>query len=519
MTELFPSPDEIRVRVAVPVAAVMLLEDRARVTRRGAVSLVAGLNRLTIQDVSPVLQDVSLRATAGQARVVDTRARRAARVRRSDRPEEIARLEAEIEVRADELSSLERAFERALERRGRVQRALENAAVELPEDAAWGLVQREVWQTTIESLMKRARRASAEAVEATQAHRRAVEALRTLLSRHQTLVRVDADFVAWVEVDVLAENAGECSLEIEYVVANALWRPTHAARLSESKLEVTSSAVVWQNTGEDWTDAELTFSTSRTSLGTDPPNLSDDLLSARKRADRVVVAAREVEVQRSVAGAAPSGALDLPGVDDGGEVRTLSAEGRTTIVANGRPVFVPLFRFEASASVELLLLGELDRNVICRVSSKVAAASPLLEGPVELVRDHGPIGFTKAPFTPPGGELVLGFGPDEDLRAVRRTKTAQEPDPIDGWKVRVNLVQLFLSNLGPKPKRVEVIERIAVSEVAEVEVEILEDKSTAGFSFDTPNGFVKWTIELPPYGKKEVRLCSAIATAPKVAAI
>src|SRR5215217_4754121 len=68
------------------VIAVTLLEDRARVVRRGSVKLIAGRNQLFIPGMAPVLQDVSLRAETQSpgARIADARVRRAMRIRNED---------------------------------------------------------------------------------------------------------------------------------------------------------------------------------------------------------------------------------------------------------------------------------------------------------------------------------------------------------------------------------------------------------------------------------------------------
>src|SRR5689334_21518711 len=87
-----------------PVSAVTLLEDRARVVRRGTVKLTAGRTQLFVPGVAPVLQDVSLRAevTSPGVRIADARVRRAMRVRSEDRPDELRALEEEIRALHDQ---------------------------------------------------------------------------------------------------------------------------------------------------------------------------------------------------------------------------------------------------------------------------------------------------------------------------------------------------------------------------------------------------------------------------------
>ncbi|MEZ4366622.1 MAG: DUF4140 domain-containing protein [Kofleriaceae bacterium] len=63
--------------LVAPVVEVAVLEDRARVTRRGRLAIGAGFARLVVPAVAPVLVDKTLTAVAeGGARVLDVRCRR-----------------------------------------------------------------------------------------------------------------------------------------------------------------------------------------------------------------------------------------------------------------------------------------------------------------------------------------------------------------------------------------------------------------------------------------------------------
>ena len=104
-------------------------------------------------------------------------------------------------------------------------------------------------------------------------------------------------------------------------------------------------AVAWQRTGEDWTGADLSFSTARTTLAAEPPQLGEDVLLLVDRTPEerktIEVDLREVEIQ-SVGPSSDepvdlAAALSLPGVDDGGEARTLVPSDRVTVRSDGRP--------------------------------------------------------------------------------------------------------------------------------------------------------------------------------------
>ncbi len=505
-----------------PVSAVTLLEDRARVVRRGAVKLTAGRNQLFVPGVAPVLQDVSLRAEAASpgARVADARVRRAMRIRSEDRPEELRALEEEIRAlhdrrlrAAEDAGRLEARYNRAWEAMGR-------GLSEISTDAGWGLATAFGWREGFDAVSERARDLRREVLDRLHEVQRISRDIQHKVTLRRALDRAESLLVAWAEIDVLSDEEREAEITIEYVCPNALWRPMHRARLaSEGALELTSCAVVWQNTGEDWTDAELSFSTARASLGTEPPLLSDDLLTVQKKREEVVVGTREVAIQRAgVDGGggppAPAG-VDLPGVDDGGEVQNLRAPRRCSVPSDGRPSVIPLSSFRAPAEIKLVCKPELDPKVLLQSTQRNEGSSPLLPGPVELARDSGFVGWTDLPFIAKGERFELGFGPDDALRVVRAVKTEKKVDSVDKWTRVFHKVSLHLSNLSGLPREVAVTERIPVSEVEHVRVELSKERTLPEASADD-NGFVTWRAEIDPSGQKTISLAYTVAYAPGV---
>ncbi len=531
MTKLIPPVDVARTELQAPVVQVTLLEDRAMVRRQGRISLPAGRHRLVVYGASPVLQDVSLQTEwlAGEGRVADVVARRAWRILVEDRPQEAADLEAQIEAAERTHDRLDAQRMAARQRRQRVTTMVRQATHEVPVDAAWGRVDPDTWNATFGALFGRIRDAAISEVENYHAQLDNLDALDNLVKRRRALDRMDTEFVGWLGVDVDMAAAGEAELAIEYVVPCAVWRPIHAVRWAgEDRVTVRSSAVLWQNTGEDWSDVALHFSTSRASLGHEPPMLTDDPLTAERKDDELRVEVRQVEVQQAMvegaeaddetpAGAqpTPSDQVELPGVEDGGQRRHLVAPGRHRVPADGRPVRVPLSTFEAEARGELITVPEDKPVAVWRVVARHSGTEALLAGPVELIRDHGPVGWTDTRFVATGAPFELGFGPDEAVRVERTVQRKQLDRHRDEWPATQRTVRVFLSNLGPAPKRLKVIERIPVSEIDEVRVTLEGDFTTEGHAVDD-DGFVTWTLELEGRGHREIRLRWVLASAPSL---
>lgn len=519
-----PALDETRARVTLPVVTVTLLEDRAQVRREGRVALAAGHNRLAVWSVAPVLQDVSLRVEVvrGSARVQDARVRRAVRVGLREAPVAVAELERSIESLVRERTEVLEDARRADERAAVLMDMMSKVLQEVPEDAAWGLGEPATWRKTFEALAEKARALQG----ARRDHGDRAEALaaevQRLVRQRALLDSPDKRMECVVEVDVHAEAAGDVELAIEYAVPNALWRPFHIAELRGGTVRFSSQAAVWQNTGEDWTDCALLFSTARSSLGHEPPKLSDDKLAARKKDQRVVVEARQVAVSTAGLGrgggtapaAAPSG-VQLPGVDDGGDILNLRGEGRFTVPSDGRPAFIPLFAFEAPAEASLVVMAEVEPKAFLRSLAVHTGRQPVLAGPVELVQSSGFVGTTRTLFVAPGERFQLGFGPDPDVRVQRTVSVEEEIDEVDKWKRRTFQTSIFLSNLSPDAKELIISERIPVSEIEHVTVTLVADK-TSGAPEVNEHGVVTWRMSLPGGGRLRLQMVHVVALAPGV---
>lgn len=512
---------ENAVRFDAPVTQVTLLEDRAQVRRVGRAKLAAGQHVLLVDEVAPVLHDLSLRATSPHAKVSDVRVKRAMKIAPREKPEKLRQLEEEIEKLTEQWRRLGEDRQLVEQRRARLEQVLERGFTELPQDVSWGLPQNQ-WKETLDRLFGQVRELKAKALGLEHQQRDVLEHRERLVTQRQALDRPDARFVTWLEADVVASAAAEVEVTFEYTVPNALWRPLHSARLADGRFTFESRACVWQNTGEDWKNVRLVFSTARASLGIEAPLLSDDLLTAQKKQEKLVVAAREVVVQKAkISGGAGAAAqvvpttVELPGVDDGGEIRNLEARGPCTVPSDGRPNTISLFEFSAAPRTKLVAYPELELRVFLTSVQKNESRFPILAGPVELLLDHGFVGWTKVLFVAPGEEFRLSFGPDATLRVSRAERDRTQDATSTDWKTVTKTVWLYLSSLGDQPKTVEVVERMPVSELEQVKVALAAKKTSPKPKVDE-NGFATWTVELAPRAQAQVTFAFDLSTAPGV---
>ena len=320
--------------------------------------------------------------------------------------------------------------------------------------------------------------------------------LQRLSRRIEALSTPSTEMSATLQLDVLVEQEGELEIAIDYVVPGACWRPHHTAELLDGgeQLRFTTDASIWQNSGEDWPDVELAFSTERPSLGAEPPNLHTDQLRVKRKSSVLHVEARDQTVQEASKGSAAAG--ELPGIDDGGEVQLLRALTRSTVPSDGRPHRVTLGTFTAGCAERRVCYPELVQSVLLETTQANGSERPILAGPVDLIRNSGLCGRTTVPVHRTARALRPRWGPDAELR-VQRDEQIKQDDAglLSAWTRLSHLIELRLSNLGPHERAVTISERVPVSEIEKVKI-TPDGKRTTGGKEPDKDGFVKWQLTL-----------------------
>lgn len=508
------------VELQAPVVEVTLLEDRAQVLRRGRTTLPAGRVKLRVAGVSPVLADRTLGASllSGPpgARVASLSVRRRPLLP-SELPSDLEELDAQIRAAAEKLERM-RQHRDLLDGEGQLVRdALRRILQDAVVDAGWNRGQPEQWQEGWRRMLERETELCTELIGERFRVEEQEQELADLQRRREAAQRPGERLCAMLEADLLLPgDGGECELAFRYTVPGACWRPQHRARLVRGldgpRVVFEMDGCVWQNTGEEWRDVQLLFSTQRPSLGLDPPLLLEDVLIGQRRQEGTVVESREQEIRTTGLGPAAEVRLcaELPGIDDGGTPLLLRAAGRATVPSDGRPYRANVLVFESEAEESLVLVAERAEAVLRRCTLVNRSALPLLAGPVDLLADSGPVGRTSLLFVAPGERFALGYGPDPELRVQRRVEQVEaKPGALNRWLRTEHHVALYLSNLGAATKEAEIVERIPVSEVEAVQISYERGPRSPEAAPDA-DGMLRWIEDLPPNGTRCVEIHHAI---------
>jgi uncharacterized protein (TIGR02231 family) len=497
-------------RTGAAISSVMVMEDRALITRRCRVELPQGESLLAVVPVTPLVADRTVRCRLKSqdgeedARILDVGVRRHYRVRAS-RPEKERELTDSIEKLQDEYRADYDWALAGFHRLGLIGTCLNGLQRQINDRLAVAPFD-DRWPAEVDQLFDNRSAVERELVQVMSEQEERRRRLRRLEDERMLALKPATEYQAGVALTVRTSKQGAFDLELEYQVACALWRPAYTAELKgeegSQRTNFSAAGMVWQATGEDWNDVELGFSTERPAQGAELPLLVDDLLESREKTDKekevIEVASRDEAIQTVTDAPGEDLLSDTPpGLDDGGETRTYRVPGRVTVPTDGRPHRIEFERWEAEADCGYVALPELASYAFLRSVQENPSTLPLLAGPVALIRHGGYVGRSQIKYVSPKDRFALPWGSEDGLVVQRRRSVEFTETGLRKKKTYRFEVEVFLSNLTGAPRVLEVTERVPVSEIKQVEVKLDEKETSRGYKQDD-QGLMRFELPLAP---------------------
>ncbi len=512
--------------IPLPVTAVTCLEDRAHIERTAELDLRAGVQRLRLGPISALAVDRTLHAELmgeHSATVLDVRIVRTWTPRGPLPADDDSALRTRIRVLEEEQITLGHTRDRLRTRLDLLGRLATDLLRDIAEGTGHGETDEARWTRELDRVDAE-RDTYGEQLRAAEA--RLTEVTGELVQAQQAIHLAEerpAELIGHVELTVRTEVAERVRLRLTHLTSCALWRPAYRAVLDGDSVTLETDAMVWQRTGEDWSDVRLTLSTARSALTTDPPRLTEDRLTLK---DRSAAERRTVDVElreEEIAELGPVPVLGLPGVDDGGRTRVLHSPAAVSVPSDGRAHRVPLTAVTAVASSEYSSSPELSPLVTQVVRFDNTSGHALLAGPVDLVRGSGFTGRGTLSFTAPGAPVELAYGSHDDYRVIRHAEESRDTATLTQRTVITHTVRVHVSRFSAPGERgeqtVTLRERIPVSEVSAVEVRLRKEACAPEPDEVDADGIARWDLRLAPGGHATVTLVYEISASGKVSGL
>ena len=511
--------------LASDVTGVTLYPNGATVTRRVPFSAPAGAHQLVLTDLprSTPLASVRVAVEGAQMGSVSTR-NDFVPPRTEETNAAIEAAEDRVELLEEELRNREAAIESI-----RLEAKAAEARVDFLESLGKG---EGVAALDVEKLMALSEMIGSETLEALQAaqgaRRRAEAAARDLKDPQEDLRRARQALAALVPeqedramlaVAVRSDAPAEGMLTVTYNIYEAGWQPVYDLRLERDTgdLDIERGALVYQQTGENWSDVALTLSTTRPTEQTVPgevwpwlrrifdPEVPVPMPKPLVRAEPEAGYAADAAMEEAMVEAAP---VQAAAQFDGLSV-TYSYPETVDVATGADNLRITLGTLEAEAEMVAQAVPLTDTNAYLMAEFTNEAEELILPThEASFYLDGRFIGKRPLDLIPAGGEAELSFGPIEGLRLERTVLGRNEGDRgmISRSTELTEEVRIEIENLTGEAWPMRVLDRVPYSEQEDLEIEWNAAPHASEMDVDGKRGVLAWEFEIAAGEEKEITL-------------
>jgi uncharacterized protein (TIGR02231 family) len=490
--------------VDAPITTVTVYPDRARVTRRGRITVPAGDQTVYVEPLPLALDEDSVRvAGRGPATVLGVDLATSHHPQAPD--ETVAELErqrreAEAEVAeltdADDVQAQLDLFLAQLARRGGGTFARTLASGESDTDLG----------RFTESLVARLSAVRSKRRELVTQRREAEERLAAADRRLAAIAQQRKPDRRSAAIALELDSEAEVELELSYVVPAAGWTSAYDVRLMGDQLTLNWYGLITQHTGEDWPECDLMLSTARPTVTAKVPELDpwylDRFHPPIPAAQAGVQRGRQAGTEAYGAGAVQLQSAAAPAFAD--LAATVEQGVTAATYTPPRPVAVPADGASHRATIAAIDLdAELDyitapvRSADVHLRATVVNSSPhtLPAGKAAVFHEADFVGSAALPLWAPSEDVELALGLDDRIRVERKLvrRTASKAT-LGSTRRREVEYETRIENHTPRRARVTVLDQLPVSRDHEITVKpITADPEPAE---TTDLGVVTWKIDL-----------------------
>jgi uncharacterized protein (TIGR02231 family) len=512
--------------VDAPIVAVTVYPGRARVTRRGQITVPAGDQTVYVEPLPLSLEEDSVRvAGRGPATVLGVDV---ATQHHPQAPDETvaaaeqARLDAQDEVTqlidADDVQAQLDTFLAQLARR---------AGNSFARTLASGEAGAELGGFT-ESLTDRLSAVRATRRELAAQRREAEKRLAAVDRRLAAIVQQRTPDRRTAAIALALETEAEVEIELSYVVPDANWTSSYDVRLVGDRLTLNWYGLITQHSDEDWPECELTLSTARPTITAKVPELDPwyldrfqppmpmapggvplgmQVAGGRERLDSRRASAGLIEEQSFAAVEAT--------VEQGMTAASYTPPRPVAVPADGATHRATIAALDLDAELDYITAPVRSTDVQLRATVVNSSAHTLPAGKASVFHDAEYVGSAALPLWAPGEDVELALGLDDRIRVERKLVRREASKATLGSTRRRQVeYETTIENHTPRNARITVLDQLPVARDHEITVKPLSAEPEPAETTDL--GVITWKLDLAAGKETTIKLAFRVDTAKSV---
>ena len=317
--------------------------------------------------------------------------------------------------------------------------------------------------------------------------------------------------VSEVVVQYQADRSTKAEFQLTYLVSGASWTPTYDLRVADlnQAVDLSYGALVYQGTGEDWKEIELTLSTGNPRQQQNAPTITTWWLSPNQnyakfdlrsevgyddlvQMTNMVIPKDEAELARN-----PGAEVSVNMTNTEFKVRLAQ-----DIPSDGQQYRVLIDDYELPADYQYYAAPKHDCHVYLTALVTDWQKYSLLPGQVNLFFDGAYVGKSNLQTQTASDTLIFSLGRDKGLTIKREREEDYRDRKFFGSKIEQRIgwtIKVKKNRKNDIPLIIE--DQIPVSTSDQIEVELEQSK---GAAYDATTGKLRWELKMKFGDSKEI---------------
>ena len=312
-----------------------------------------------------------------------------------------------------------------------------------------------------------------------------------------------------VLITINSKETTKGNLITSYQVNNAGWIPSYDIRSTnaENGIDITYKAKVYQNTGNDWKNVNITLSTGNLNLSNQKPQLNPwyiqyyNQYKQRHKKGKYVSSApamraelAEVEIEDASLHGRSNTIADFSETVNNMVNTEFKISLKFTIKSGGSGKLMEVTRANIPASYRYYAAPKLDKNafLIARITGWEDLS--LLPGEISLYNNGTYVGKSFLDINKTIDTLELSLGRDQFIVINRKSVKDNNKNIIIGSSRKITKgYEIIIKNTKSKDIELVVMDQIPLSNISEIEVKMIDNSSA---EYNEINGLLTWKIDL-----------------------
>ncbi len=323
------------------------------------------------------------------------------------------------------------------------------------------------------------------------------------------------------------------TFELSYYVTNCGWVPMYDIRVKDvnTPADITAKANVYQNTGQDWQNIDISLSTGNPAKGNTKPVLNPwqlylsnkNTYKSKARYEKSVnmkapMESRAYDMEEAPQSINSKEIRALPGISAGSSVTPTSFTNVNTTTTNsifdiklpysiksdGKDNIVEIQKYEVAAKYAYFAIPKVDRDAFLVADLIGWDKNELLPGDANVYFEKNYVGKTYFDSRIVDDTLSFALGRDNNVRIDRKKvkELSEKVSITNNYIKQTREFEIDLKNTRKSEITIELEDQIPMSTNEELTIEKI---NAEGAIYDKQTGKLTWNITLAPGQSKTLK--------------